>query len=1026
MNKQWMARSAIALAITGVCAGSAWAGLPSAVKTAHPRLYGSSSDFDRLRMDAAVGPVAFPASKGELRFTISAVPTGPGDPGYRVIFGNPAIPNSIYLQHADGGASSGRTRLYIAMQRDTKTGTTAAVNAFATAFEVPIGKATEIVLAYDAAAKTAKLTVGGVVHPAVWTSAGDGWSAANQRFVFNANIGDVFTNVAVTDNAQAGSPKLVWKSRQDEAIDIVLNRAWNAYLERAERVVGRLANCPATVPVTDTTECNTVRGGRGGITEPAKWLSLAYRFTQREEFLIAARKHIDLLLKADVFAGEDNSPEWSMGGRVGAMGIYFDWLYAELGRPTRDQLATQIKATIAYDVAGTSGDLVNSICGYQKLSTSAYDCATKPATTWTGNGNYSIADTYLSGHSASANASAALGLLAIFDEHTEVRPLLDTIYDHFAKGYLPARDFYSSNGGSHTLFAYAASGGETMDRLVMWRRALETPVAPEQGLQLASGPQMIYPYMYGVRSDGAFPARGDDFLFSTSATGVGSAALAAVAANGDEHAAQFYWKYVQPKRTADSLTQATLDERLLYPKPSLDTPVSQLPLSRHFTVAGNVLMRDTWDAVDATLLEFKSTSFISVNHHHMDQNSFSLYYKAPLLLDSGKYDKYGSNHWHNYYIRSIAHNTVTVYDSTEVFDLGGTAKGLSVDGGQWLGTRSVNPRSDEIAANGASALVGVTDFEEGGDYSYVAGNASKAYVNGKIDSTVGFLRSIVYLRPSNSTEAPKVLVFDSVRPTKDGLEITSLLHSVNKPTSTIVPSPVEGGRYRFDFGGATQPLTIRNGDGMVTVQTLLPADPAIVISGGVGEGSTCTQAPDTFYTKLVQDTSDCRFLVRSRGADGIKWRNFAVLEKADNVPMETTRSTDIGAWRVEISPKAAPAKGTTHYFLNVLHVADSDKRLDGAAGIDGATLLSNESNTVAVALKNGQTFVFNGGPQRASSLTWNPGTDAKAPTLVVGLERTAKYSLTPVSTAQGTRLTLKRDEAGTYTSSANGTLRLNP
>ncbi|MFY0573220.1 heparinase II/III domain-containing protein [Cystobacter fuscus] len=1028
MKRATIVLKPIVVAVSALFAGTALAGVPSgvSVKTSHPRLYASAFDFTRLEIEAAVGPKTFPTQKGELKFTLTPVPKGTGDTATTTIFGDQNAPNSLYVRHADSGTSAGRTLVQVVLQRTARVGTTEPINAFAATFEVTTGTPHEFVVTWDAGAKTAVLKVDNVQHPAKWQTAGDGWTASGQKFVLGGHKGDQLKNLSVRNLAT----NEVWSSLPELPVEIALHESWQGYLRRSTTLANLINNtCDLSKPLADQVDyCNTTKGGRGKITEPAKWLALAYRLTGKPELLTAAKKHIKLLLKADLGAGEVDGPEWSMGGRVGAMGIYYDWLFDDLKGDSPDgvltyheALAQRIKATIAFDVVGKNTDLLGSVCGAPAQNASGqwvtptitanpFDCAVKPVFT-TGAGP-NIRTNYLSGHTASANTGSLLGLLAIADAYPEVKGLIDTIYDHFKFGYLRARDFVAENGGNQTLYSYASSAGETADRLLLWNRALTS----NSGLQMVSAPYMIYPYIYGVRADGSFPAGGDNFTFSLGERSVGSMALVGAAA-GDVHAANYYWNDIMRYRSASHV--GLFEERLLYPKPTTAAPTTALPLSRHFKTAGNVLMRDTWTHAEATLLDFKSSSFISENHHHLDQNAFSLSYKAPLLLDSGRYDNYGSVHWLNYYTRTIAHNTITVYDEE-------TFGGRSLDGGQWFGTRATYPTIEQIQPGGSNVLDGVASYEEGGDYAYVTGNASKAYVNSKIDPNTGFLRSIVYLRSQVRGEQPKILVFDSVRPTKPNMEITSLLHSVNKPTSTIVPTDEHNGRYKFGFIGAAEPLTIRNGDGMVTVQPLLPAQSDIALVGGLNEGSSCVQAavPGTtsFETPRAEFTSqDCRFMVRTKLQDGtIGWRNFALMDE----PPEPSRDTDIGAWRVEITPRTAPAVGTAQFFLNVLHVDDSDGATSGAAAIAKARLLSSDGNAVAVAMADGRVVVFHGGVAPSATtdeISWTVDAGSKAPTLVVGLQKGATYTLTPVST---TRMKLTRSSTGTLTA-PNGVLKIN-
>lgn len=1019
MTSSAIVRKSIALAVSTLFAGSAVAGIPTgvSVKKEHPRLYATAADFNRVALEAAAGPGTFPLRKGELRFTYTAAARGE-EVLDAPVFGSWHSPNSLYIRYVDSAATPGTVRLQFVMERVVGTTRTAV---FVTSVDVAVGQSHDYVVAWDTAARTASLKVDGVTQAAKWdTSKGD-WAPTGQLFMVSGHKGDAMQNLSLHDLETLK----VWSTPANQPIDMALARSWWGYLNRSRLVLKDIEACDTSSKPSDY--CNTTRGGRGNITEPAKWLALAYRLSGHPDFLAGAKKHIGLLLKADLYAGEPDGPEWSMGARVGAMGIYYDWLYDALKDISPDgtvsyhqALAKRIKDTIAYDVVDENEDLLGSVCGNSfknasgqmqtpAITQSPFACAVPPV--FTNVPGFNIRTNYLSGHTASANTGSVLGLLAIADAHPEVKPLIDTIYDHFKLGYVRARDYISPDGGNQTLYAYGSSAGETADRLVMWKRAL----TGDPALALQSAKYMVYPYLYALRADGSFPARGDDYAFSLGERSVGSMALAG-ATSGDAYAADFYWNNVQRYRKGSD--EALFEERLLYPKPTTVAPTTPLPLSRHFTRAGNVLMRDTWSHADATVLDFKSTSFISENHHHLDQNSFALSYKAPLLLDSGRYDGYDSVHWQNYYTRTIAHNTITAYDSTEDFK-----NRASNDGGQWFGTRATYPTIEQIMPGGSNALDGVTAYEEGGDFAYVAADASKAYVNGKLAGSGGFLRSIVYLRPQARTDHPKVIVFDSVRTAKPGIELTSLLHSVSKPTSTILPtSEHNNGRYRFDFGGPAQPLTIRNGEGMVTVQPLLPAESEIWLSGGLNEGSQCTQAyvPAGRYgpERMEFDSGDCRFLVRAKGTG--QWRNYAILDK----PPEPSHETDIGAWRVEISPRTAPAVGAAQYFLNVLHVDDTDGATSGAAAIEKATVLSTGDDTVAIALEDGRTFVFNGGAAPATTVRWILSPNPAAPVMVVGLVPNQNYTAS-IAFGPKVKMVLTQSASGTLRSSENGVLHMN-
>ena len=109
--------------------------------------------------------------------------------------------------------------------------------------------------------------------------------------------------------------------------------------------------------------------------------------------------------------------------------------------------------------------------------------------------------------------------------------------------------------------------------------------------------------------------------------------------------------------------------------------IYELPLSRYFgSPIGLSIARTGWeDGVQspAVVAEMKVGEWYFANHHHLDAGHFQLYYKGILASDSGIYEgrtrgsgeegdtDYGTKHDGGYHKRTIAHNTITVYDPDE-------------------------------------------------------------------------------------------------------------------------------------------------------------------------------------------------------------------------------------------------------------------------------------------------------------------------------------------------------------------------
>ncbi|WGG52701.1 heparinase II/III family protein [Rugamonas sp. DEMB1] len=408
----------------------------------------------------------------------------------------------------------------------------------------------------------------------------------------------------------------------------------------------------------------------------------------------------------------------------------------------------------------------------------------------------------------------------------------------------------------------------------------------------------------------------------------------------------------------------------------------------------------------------------------MDQNSFSVFRHAPLLVDSGVYDDYNTSHWDNYYRRTIAHNSVVVFNPAEKFTQDG--KVLSNDGGQWFKPDVAGkpgqiryPTLAEIQAGKRNALDGVTHFEEGGRYAFVTGNASKAY-SAKLDQTNGFLRSVVYLRPPAAGGKTSILVFDRVL-TTGKLAATSLLHSVGKPATHASPIAElnAGGRVRLQPTPNNQPLLVRNQGGMVTIDPLLPKNARVVLAGGVADAK-CDQI--VLNDEQTVDDSDCRFMVRKAvGGNAFSWYNYA-----PKTVVTKKNLSDVGVWRMEFSAvdegQAAPSDA--QLFLNVLHVEEERPEADPAS--NSAVLLeSTSTNTAAVAVDAATTVVFVKTPDAATSVRWKSSKEYTGSILVTGLLPLTAYLRTYDAATQETVMrTASATDAMALMTSKNGVLNI--
>jgi len=274
------------------------------------------------------------------------------------------------------------------------------------------------------------------------------------------------------------------------------------------------------------------------------------------------------------------------------------------------------------------------------------------------------------------------------------------------------------------------------------------------------------------------------------------------------------------------------------------------PMARHFEGVGYVVFRSGWDP-DATFAVLKCQSFRSFGHRHGDENHFVITKKGALAIDSGAYQRGPGGHLYNYFVQTVAHNTITVRDPEE--DTGGRPN----DGGQYKGLwRKISGDAPVMSQHGSYypgsplMLDGIVAFETNPYYSYACGDATKAYSAHKVKL---FTRQMVFLPPDY------FVVFDRVTSTKPEFTKRWLLHTVNRP--------LQQGRT----------VVVTEGEGKLFCRTLLPRDARIQLVGGPGKD---------FWV------------------DG---KNYP--------PPRPKPSDEVGAWRVEVYPGAPRTEDYFLHFL---------------------------------------------------------------------------------------------------------------
>ncbi|MBT4817377.1 MAG: hypothetical protein HON70_16860, partial [Lentisphaerae bacterium] len=176
---------------------------------------------------------------------------------------------------------------------------------------------------------------------------------------------------------------------------------------------------------------------------------------------------------------------------------------------------------------------------------------------------------------------------------------------------------------------------------------------------------------------------------------------------------------------------------LLFLDPGMERrPLGELPKTKYFgSPMGDMLARTGWE-IDSrnsrdAAVQMRIGEFYFGNHHHSDFGTFQIHYRGPLAIDTGIYwgskeTCYGSPHWKNYYIQTVAHNGLMIFDpQTDQEDFGGQVR---LDGWRMRGMQ-VPPDAHRLGR--------VTSHAFGPDaitpeYSFIAGDISNAYATTKI------------------------------------------------------------------------------------------------------------------------------------------------------------------------------------------------------------------------------------------------------------------------------------------------------
>jgi len=316
-------------------------------------------------------------------------------------------------------------------------------------------------------------------------------------------------------------------------------------------------------------------------------------------------------------------------------------------------------------------------------------------------------------------------------------------------------------------------------------------------------------------------------------------------------------------------------EFLIINNPSLEvSELSCLPKTRYFgSPNGTMVARTGWNdeknGSDVVAYMRISENYYA-SHQHFDAGTFQIYYKGALAPNQTHYNRTDNEHYSAYNIQTIAHNSLLIYDPSEIFTERNDDSTEIVNSGgqrkQYTDIVSSLANWEEGDYNTGKVLKqGYGPDKNSPAYSFIDGDITNAY-----SDKVSEVRRAMMFMPTENEKRPAVMfVMDKIVSKDKTFKKTFLLHSMEEPivagNTTILKRTTDG------FSGK------------LVMQTLYPKNPVIEKIGGVGK---------QWYI------------------DGKNYVSPGVEED----------DMSFGWGRVEVSPSDTAKQ---NYFLNVLYVGDT-------------------------------------------------------------------------------------------------------
>jgi len=439
-----------------------------------------------------------------------------------------------------------------------------------------------------------------------------------------------------------------------------------------------------------------------------------------------------------------------------------------------------------------------------------------------------------------------------------------TIYDKWINGFLPVYGYYRDDDGGWNWGA-AYSFWSLTDQFILFNNFLTgTDKNFYQSHQWIIN--SINQYWYMVRPDNYCIHLGDGETFVTGDNVVYCHAKI----YQDQRSRWLAQKY----SSSPYLTSTNTYFHILAYK-DFNAPVIQQPLlsTNWFSDKTGLFVSNSSQDSNAVQFWFYNALSKRASHEHRDNGSFAIYYRKPLLVDAGVYDSYGSSHFKNYYTRSIAHNTVCIFDSNEIFYYG--TETVSNDGGQIYSNALMNYQDIFAPANQRGKWI---SHAAGNDYCFGSVDISLSYNPQKLTK---YIRRFLYLKPDRFIILDNIIL-NNQNPGTSQREIRWTGHFMKEPqcSGILIENTVPG--HITVFNGNL--ITTVNGTGKLTIKSMEPDSLMVRKIGGTG------------YEYYV---------------NGINYAPTTNPDTLHNTP---------GKWRIEIIPTEYK---DTNILINIMKTSDA-------------------------------------------------------------------------------------------------------